>query len=182
MGPIEAFRQGLPFLKPLRVIILSFGITGYLIYKIPITGTYYTWSTDIYYTWSTGIYYTWFGDCVYNNWHHWILQIWGTIFGLYCICTLIYGLELQTTGPLLTPDIWITLHMVKVNFVLSVVEFNQKIDWLSGRNFEHCLETHTPMEYSGSYLRTCFWAQMLICTIFFSSRRTKGQIKWVAEL
>ena len=38
MSLIGSIRQGLPFLKPLRIIILSFGITGYLIYKIPISG------------------------------------------------------------------------------------------------------------------------------------------------
>ena len=36
---VSQFRTTLPFLKPIQIIVLSFGITGYLIYKIPITGT-----------------------------------------------------------------------------------------------------------------------------------------------
>ena len=35
---IAHFRQGLPFLKPLWPIIVAFGITGVLIYRMPISG------------------------------------------------------------------------------------------------------------------------------------------------
>ena len=36
---VSQFRTTLPFMKPIQIIVLSFGITGYLIYKLPITGT-----------------------------------------------------------------------------------------------------------------------------------------------
>ena len=36
---ISHFKQGLPFLKPLWPLIVAFGITGVLIYKLPISGT-----------------------------------------------------------------------------------------------------------------------------------------------
>ena len=32
-------RNTLPFLRPIREIVIAFAITGYLIYKIPISGT-----------------------------------------------------------------------------------------------------------------------------------------------
>ena len=37
-GLLAHFRATLPFLKPIRVIIFAFGVTGYLIYKLPISG------------------------------------------------------------------------------------------------------------------------------------------------
>lgn len=38
MGLWATYKRGLPYLKPIRVIILAFGITGYLIWNIPISG------------------------------------------------------------------------------------------------------------------------------------------------
>ena len=36
---VENFRKALPLFRPIREIMISFCITGYLISKIPITGT-----------------------------------------------------------------------------------------------------------------------------------------------
>ena len=35
---VQSVKNTIPFLKPLRAIIVAFGITGWLIYKIPISG------------------------------------------------------------------------------------------------------------------------------------------------
>ena len=37
-GLMADFRATLPYLKPIRGILVAFCITGYLIYKIPISG------------------------------------------------------------------------------------------------------------------------------------------------
>ena len=37
---IASVRNTVPFLRPLREIIIAFGITGWLIYKIPLSGQF----------------------------------------------------------------------------------------------------------------------------------------------